>query len=150
MGLFSLRTLFIYMNCKWCNKEFEQKRKDHVYCRKTCRNNASETKTNSRRLSNWKRHGIELSNEEYKLLFVSQGGKCAICGKPQEQLKFALAADHCHTKGKVRGLLCSNCNRGLGFFFESEEILSRAIQYIKRPLPSGRGYDELPNYLDRK
>jgi len=42
-----------------------------------------------------------------------------------------LVVDHCHSTGKVRGLLCSNCNRGIGMLQERVDILQNAIDYLK-------------------
>ena len=52
--------------------------------------------------------------EQYDEMLDAQGGGCAICGvKPTNK---RLAVDHCHTTGKVRGILCTGCNTGLGGF----------------------------------
>jgi peptide methionine sulfoxide reductase MsrB len=61
-----------------------------------------------------------------------QGGLCAICQKPYDWETSALYIDHCHTTGKVRGLLCRNCNKGLGHFFDDVANLARAIEYLKK------------------
>ena len=70
-------------------------------------------KNNRKRLSEkeleWK---YGLSSSEYQDLVKSQGGLCAIC--KTDTLK--LHVDHCHTTGKVRGLLCSGCNTAVGFY----------------------------------
>lgn len=73
---------------------------------------------------------FNLSREDYYTLRDKQDNKCAICGiKPSKQ---RLHVDHCHTLGKVRGLLCTNCNRGIGHLQEDIEIFNKAIQYIKQ------------------
>lgn len=54
---------------------------------------------------------------------------CAICGKPP---RARLQIDHNHKTGKYRGLLCDNCNIGLGHFKDSPELLRKAIDYLKR------------------
>ena len=56
---------------------------------------------------------------------------CAICKTHSDLLPRNLAVDHCHTTGKVRGLLCTNCNIGLGMLKDSSEILNLAIKYLK-------------------
>lgn len=71
--------------------------------------------------------GITL--EEYNILFEEQGGVCAICSSPPKRKM--LAVDHCHTTGKVRGLLCSNCNTSLGLVKEDPDILLQMINYIE-------------------
>lgn len=75
-------------------------------------------------------HGI--CEEEFNSMLKQQGGKCAICDKPQdESIKF-LSIDHDHRTNKNRGLLCSNCNRGIGLLQDDINILQSAIKYLKR------------------
>lgn len=71
------------------------------------------------------------SPEEYQAAFEAQGGRCAICGTHQSETGLALHADHRHTTGQKRGLLCNRCNPALGAFSESIEVLERAIVYLK-------------------
>ena len=61
-------------------------------------------------------------------------GKCEICGTEQlsERHKKYLAVDHCHETNKIRGLLCSRCNCGLGQFVHKPELLTAAIAYLKK------------------
>ena len=70
-----------------------------------------------------------LSKEEYYSLLENQNGVCAICFKKD---KIRLAVDHNHNTGKVRGLLCSNCNRGIGLLKDSTAMLLSAAQYLQR------------------
>lgn len=56
-----------------------------------------------------KKFGLTL--EVYNQMFTNQEGKCKICNNHQSELRSALAVDHCHTTGEIRGLLCGNCNR---------------------------------------
>jgi hypothetical protein len=55
---------------------------------------------------------------------------CKLCGVHQSDLKVSLAVDHNHNTGKIRGLLCMTCNRALGLFKDSPELLEKAKQYI--------------------
>ena len=66
----------------------------------------------------------------YSSLLAKQGGKCAICGCPPAPGK-RLAIDHNHSTGLYRGLLCSNCNVGLGCFGDNPLFLAAAVQYVK-------------------
>lgn len=68
--------------------------------------------------------------ENYNSLFNLQYGKCRICGTHQSELKAALCVDHCHKTGKVRGLLCHECNTGIGKFKDDKDLLIRAIEYL--------------------
>lgn len=71
-----------------------------------------------------------LSLDEYNQLKENQNYSCKICGKHEDDCRQNLVVDHCHTTGKVRGLLCDNCNRGLGFLQDSSEILKKAQEYL--------------------
>jgi hypothetical protein len=75
------------------------------------------------------KHTYGITVEQYQALFESQSGVCAICGKPPGKL--ALAVDHCHATGRIRGLLCTCCNHGLGMFRDCPINLSRAIEYLR-------------------
>ena len=79
-------------------------------------------------------YGITL--DEYEKLLSKQDKKCAICGidnngkyrnKPR-----AFAVDHCHTTGKIRGLLCSDCNTGIGLLKDNINFLQSAIKYLNK------------------
>lgn len=74
-------------------------------------------------------YGITIS--DYNQIFDNQKGCCAICEKHQSEFQHRLSVDHDHKTGKVRKLLCHNCNHGLGNFFDSTELLLKAIQYLK-------------------
>jgi hypothetical protein len=64
---------------------------------------------------------------EYQKLLEDSGGICAICKTVLKEPN----VDHCHTTGKVRGVLCWNCNTGIGKFKDSPEILIRAAEYLR-------------------
>jgi len=77
-----------------------------------------------------------MTADEYEEMYDKQKGICSICGYPetiQDKNGKArkLAVDHCHTTGKIRGLLCTNCNKGLGHFKDSIDILKKAVEYLK-------------------
>lgn len=79
------------------------------------------------------RYGISL--EAYGVLEQAQNYCCKICGKHKSEVRLGiLDVDHDHKTGEIRGLLCSSCNRGIGFFLENTTNLLRAIQYLKRKL----------------
>lgn len=68
---------------------------------------------------------------DYDSMMDAQGCVCAICKQPSDGKK-ALAVDHCHSTEQVRGLLCVNCNRGLGHFNDKPELLEAAIDYLQK------------------
>lgn len=73
---------------------------------------------------------FNLSINQYDHMFSQQKGCCHLCGKHQNDCKRRLAVDHDHKTGKIRSLLCSNCNKGLGNFGERVEVLVKAVQYL--------------------
>ena len=73
-----------------------------------------------------------ISLEDYDIIFKEQNGCCKICGKHQSKFKKALALDHDHRTGLIRGLLCSSCNRALGMFFDNIDFLNSAINYLNK------------------
>ncbi|MBE3145017.1 MAG: endonuclease VII domain-containing protein [Planctomycetes bacterium] len=87
----------------------------------------------SHNLRRLKKYGLNV--ESYNKIFAQQEGKCAICGIHQSELNKSLSVDHCHVSGKIRGLLCTYCNRLLVAYIDkakpSLKTLQRAIQYIK-------------------
>ncbi|OAI48518.1 hypothetical protein AYO45_04770 [Gammaproteobacteria bacterium SCGC AG-212-F23] len=76
--------------------------------------------------------------EQYSEILIAQNNVCGICKKPEtmKHKKFdylkLLSVDHCHKTRKVRGLLCDKCNKALGIFEDSVEILESAIKYLKK------------------
>ena len=72
--------------------------------------------------------------EQYGEMWHSQGGVCAICGKTEttknQHGMRQLSVDHDHETGKVRGLLCSNCNSMLGFVYDNPATLVEAARYL--------------------
>ena len=83
----------------------------------------------------WKiRYGI--TPQQYAELLTLQNNRCAICGNEESAINVntnkvqKLAVDHCHTTGKVRGLLCQDCNRGIGKFHDDISRLEKAIKYL--------------------
>lgn len=90
-----------------------------------------------------------LTPEIYELLLREQGGGCAICGSksPGGQRRYksdSFAVDHDAVTGKVRGLLCGNCNRALGGFRHIPKFLRKAARYLEQP-PAAKHLEPLPD-----
>jgi hypothetical protein len=72
---------------------------------------------------------------EYEEMLRRQNHVCAICKQPETVMDAgkvrSLAVDHCHAKGSIRALLCTRCNRGLGYFKDNPVYLQAAIQYLE-------------------
>lgn len=75
-----------------------------------------------------KLYGITIA--EYDALWKSQGEGCAICGRSQQTRRFPV--DHDHETGAVRGILCDQCNLGLGHANDSISTLEAMVAYLKR------------------
>jgi hypothetical protein len=77
-------------------------------------------------------YGITLV--QYEEMWLQQDGLCKICNQPETNIirgkLLHLSVDHDHTTGKIRGLLCHHCNKALGGFKDSPDLLQRAINYL--------------------
>ena len=71
----------------------------------------------------------DITLDDYRNMLNSQGGVCKICKTNADKRR--LAVDHDHTTGKVRGLLCANCNQALGHFNDDPAIMLVAINYLQ-------------------
>lgn len=85
----------------------------------------------SRSTINRRKRLYGVDEDMYNEIIKKQSGKCIICNSKKEDEKKGLYVDHCHKTGKVRGLLCDRCNRGLGFFRDNVYILKKAITYLE-------------------
>lgn len=74
-------------------------------------------------------YGITI--EDYQTMIVAQEFRCKGCGKHETDLSRPLCIDHCHTTGKVRGLLCASCNSSIGFVNDDINILLNLIKYLQ-------------------
>ena len=114
-------------HCKECSKLYKPVAPSHLYCSEECSDIGHQR--------NWLRKNYKITLEEYQELFTKQGGKCAICNSEGFQIsrnqRQMIVIDHCHISGKVRGLLCHNCNRGLGLFKDKISNLQNAILYLE-------------------
>lgn len=84
---------------------------------------------------NWLQQTYRMTLEQHKEIFDTQNGRCGICGKYEPENATAyeiLCIDHNHTTGKVRGLLCRQCNTGIGQLRDSIELLENAINYLNK------------------
>lgn len=125
--------------CKDCQTEkeltefyrFKQKRGDKThevtnsYC-KPCHYQRTKDKAWESQIKT--KYG--LSETEYSEMLEAQNGLCLICQTEGKEDK-RLSIDHSHKTKQVRGLLCQNCNVGLGKFQDDEKLLARAIEYLK-------------------
>lgn len=140
---------------KTCTKCHEDKPLTGFYLRKDGRTYQSEckrchikamTKRRKRRLElepdyRLKTHlksKFGLGLEEYRAMFKSQLGRCAICeraiseaGKAKGMSNLSAHVDHDHSTGELRALLCHECNLALGLFHDDPRVLEKAARYVK-------------------
>lgn len=117
-------------HCKQCGLEYRRT----PWAKKTIAK-WKQTKSGQRCLRDgWYKRTYGITLEQYNELLTKQSGVCAICGNKETALKKgkikSLGVDHDHTTGKVRGLLCDACNRGLGSFKEDKNSLLWAVGYL--------------------
>lgn len=82
----------------------------------------------------WERHlkyKFKITPDHYFNMLRQQGGSCKICLKSAHTFSKKLCVDHCHTSGKIRGLLCDSCNVSIGRMGDNIENFKRAIKYLE-------------------
>jgi len=113
--------------CKHCQDVFSPRAPSELYCSDRCKDHAYT--------SAYLKRTYGITYDDYLRMLEEQQHRCAICPSegftmdPKHKLK--LVVDHCHTTGRVRGLLCHNCNRALGLLKDSRSSLERAIGYLE-------------------
>ena len=136
------------MILKWCSgckdQQAEFTSASQRYCKK-CRNSRAKKKyrddptykqaqskrAKQRYINIGRLHIYGLGKEQFLQMLEEQNNRCKICLKLFSEKGYDVPRiDHCHATGKNRGLLCNNCNRGLGFFLDSAELMERAAHYI--------------------
>lgn len=122
------------IQCKSCGLEHEQvgreiqRNQSPMSCKNFKPHNYSGLEKRDVIIRN--QYGITLA--EYNAMLEAQNYKCAICNNEDEVEGRRLAIDHCHNTGKIRGLLCGKCNRGLGLFYDNKKLLQSAIKYLNK------------------
>jgi hypothetical protein len=101
----------------------EYRQRALISCRRTPEQNRYRTLSG--------KYGISV--REYDALLTTQGGGCAICGRTENPGRFrqSLPVDHNHETGAIRGILCIDCNRGLGMFRDDPRLLRKAATYLE-------------------
>lgn len=96
------------------------------------------------------KHKYKVTYDDVARIFEKQNGKCAICGK---KLKLGgmgqgyAYVDHNHLTGKIRGLLCTNCNTGIGAFKELLDNLLSAVEYLRNSPGRMLGAEGVPEVV---
>ncbi len=78
----------------------------------------------------------KITQDQFDILMEVSGYKCNICSLSQKDNKLIfkkdLSIDHCHKTGQVRGILCTSCNLGLGYFKDNRSLLNKATKYLEK------------------
>lgn len=122
-----------FIKCKMCNKEHEQSGRE-------IKTNSASRLCEKFKPHNWSgldrddaimRRQYGISTDEFNKLLKFQGDRCAICSKPIELIRKRINIDHDHITNKVRGILCTGCNTGLGHLGDDIAGLKRALYYLE-------------------
>jgi hypothetical protein len=116
------RTGILTSTCKECNKK---------------RATNFGRKHPEKRKNSYLKHKYGITLEQHKQMLKESNGLCEICGKEEIRKGIKgkvinLSIDHNHQSGKIRGLLCQNCNSSLGALKEDIKILENMINYLKK------------------
>jgi 5-methylcytosine-specific restriction endonuclease McrA len=124
---------------RW-NRENKEKRfriiKKHYYSNRENILRRGRGRTYSR-LGIKNNDGSQFTTDNYESAFRTQSGKCAICGRHQDELGHTLNADHSHTTKIFRGLLCNQCNQGIGLLGDDKKRVLEVFLYLKFDGPKG-------------
>ena len=150
----TIRDLSMAFKCKSCGIDFMPQTGTHFYCgsrdfktgcsyerylkwveikrskyTKEQKEIQAKYKLNRKLLIKYK-----MKPEDFESKLIEQDYKCSICGKKNNESSFhkKLYIDHNHSTNKIRGLLCTHCNSGIGMFMESNEIMLNAINYLNK------------------
>lgn len=123
--------------CAWCSEMVPvERRAKAIYCGPECKKHAMNERARQRPAAVERSHAdhyrrtFGISLEEHAAMLEAQGGRCAICRSDKPGGRGRFAVDHCHSSGRVRGLLCVACNAGLGQFRDDPDLLRAAVAYL--------------------
>ena len=131
--------------CRGCKKLWPHRHdfisgNDGNRCRNCGRAHLRKKNSQSRNRRNHLKRTYRLTVEQFDEKLKRQGYACETCGRRIEHSKVSASGDvigravidHNHHTGKVRGLLCGSCNRGIGAFQENIVTLTKVIEYLRR------------------
>lgn len=114
--------------CRSCRSKIAKNKRSLESHKENQRKTAHRRKPYNRNWTLKARYGI--TSDQFETMFATQGSVCALC-KSDKSDKKNFVVDHCHKTGKVRGILCSYCNRALGMMKDDPEVLRKAIKYLE-------------------
>lgn len=118
------------INCsKMNNKEHPTNNLKRRLTKQAWRKKNPDKAKKERKQTRLRKYGLSIP--EYEKLLEIQNNSCAVCNRTETEFKKGLSIDHCHATGKVRGLLCTNCNTAIGALKENPEMFKKALQYLE-------------------
>lgn len=129
--------LFKQSYCKQCEREENR----HKYFKKTviC----------ERKQSYFLKRNYGISKEQYQEKIIAQNNSCEICKTHRSHFTKNFAVDHDHKTGKVRGLLCQNCNIALGALKDSLTLINNSLEYLKKYEENGQYSFSIEEYNEK-
>jgi len=133
-------------------KEFSKDKKGRLGLSPRCRKCVKETRDKEYFQRHWKEYSkrpeiakklterdiaynlkrkFGMTLQDYEDIKIAQNNKCAICPNERSKNGKRLAVDHCHESGKIRGLLCNECNTAIGLLREDIQLLKNCIEYLE-------------------
>lgn len=117
--------------CPTCGVDFQPRIQRQTYCGSECGEIGRQDRYYERT------YGI--TRAQYNQMIADAGQRCCICGSEgfimnQKGHKAKLVVDHCHDGDSVRGVLCHNCNRGIGLLQDDPLIVASALEYLTSEL----------------
>jgi len=111
-------------HCRWCSNKFTPRGPSNHYCSDECSRKGVKDKYYLRN------YGV--GYRTYLTMLDSNNGGCWVCNKSRADGDINLAVDHDHNTGKVRGLLCADCNIGIGKLGDTTKGVRKALEYLER------------------
>ena len=126
--------------CKKCSNDLPvsefhiryDKNENHIRFNSPCKKCSYENRNILHRKSHYRKVKYNITDTEYDDKLKEQNYSCSICKIQRKDCVKDFAIDHCHVTNNVRGLLCNNCNSGIGFLKDDISILLSAIEYLNK------------------
>lgn len=119
------------LDCKKCKNEstYKWRKANESYYNKTMRDYQAANPLQRDDCDLKRKYGV--SRKWFDDTLKAQDSKCAVCKKPNSSIKRRLAVDHHHDSGKVRGIVCYNCNRAL-HAFDDIDLFNSIMTYLSK------------------
>lgn len=119
-------------SCLWCGSSLGLVvHGSRRFCSKSCREKEHAVRRRENHRDNWLKK-YSMTSKDYEAMLKAQDDRCKICRTDKVPARGSFCVDHDHLTGQVRGILCTECNSGLGKFKDNPELLLAAIEYLRR------------------